>query len=337
MKPVGQGPSEDHDAQPAEQQSDEDAGHGHPEPLVQHEGEQAAGRGAHGAHEGEFVAPVSQAGEQGDEHADEGQAHDEQCHSAQGAEADAELLGEPVHFDGGQRDLHGGVPEEVGQGEDGQGVFLLEQDCRDLLVGAFDVGVDPPDRFNGGQQELVDDRPRGAEDADDGVDLIPVDVGAILEAVGAEEGVSDAEPRRCSGFCSDRDFEGRIEQPAFCHFCVVVFGIACLCADDAEEFVVVTVGQRNGRFDVRVAHHLARIGEGNVAGGHVDVIDVGEDGLQRASLGGEHQVDVLDVAVEVFGQAALHEQHQADDADSEGEEQHAQAAFERPVHHVAAG
>ena len=139
------------------------------------------------------------------------------------------------------------------------------------------------------------------------VDLVAVHVGTVGEAVGAEEFVPDGQARILGHFRSDDHFEGRIEHASEVHFRSVVRGVAGLGSDDAVQFIVVSIGQRYGLRDVRVAHDLLGLDEGNVPGRNIHVVDIGEDELERAALGAQHKVDVLDVAVEVLCQAPLHE------------------------------
>ena len=69
-------------------------------------------------------------------------------------------------------------------------------------------------------------------------------------------------------------------------------------------------------------HFLGRF-QRDVPGRCVDVVDVGEDELQGASLGPQHQVNVFDVALECVVDLLFRQEHQADHPHTKGKQSQA--------------
>ena len=64
-----------------------------------------------------------------------------------------------------------------------------------------------------------------------------------------------------------------------------------LRADDAKAAKRITERQRHDGFDHRMGLEFFRVGEWNISGRHVDLVNAREDELQRAALGADDHVD----------------------------------------------
>ena len=95
-------------------------------------------------------------------------------------------------------------------------------------------------------------------------------------------------------------------------------------ADNAKSAVVVSVCQRDAFGDVWMAHDLFRIGQSDVTGRGIDVVDVGQDQLKRAAFGSQHQINVFNVAVEGRAQLLFREHQQAHQSHTECQQHKAQ-------------
>ena len=113
--------------------------------------------------------------------------------------------------------------------------------------------------------------------------------------------------------------------------------VAVLRPHNPVAFVVVAVGQRNPGGDVRVLQDFFRFALKDVSGGGVDVVDIGQNELQRTAFRTEHQVDVLDVALKCVVHLFLRQKHQADHADSKRQQRQAQRRLQRLGPEVARG
>ena len=104
--------------------------------------------------------------------------------------------------------------------------------------------------------------------------------------------------------------------------------IAVLSADDAVPFMIVSVCKRDAGFDVGVSDHFLGLRKQDVAGGCVDVVDVGEDELQGTTLRTEHQIDVLDVPLKCVVDLLFCQQHQADHPHAKGQQGQTQGSLQ---------
>ena len=134
----------------------------------------------------------------------------------------------------------------------------------------------------------------------------------VLQPVCTEKFIADLESGHLRHLRADHHLKTCVKCAALRERASVVRGVCVCAAHDAVTAVVVPVGQGNAFGDVRMADNLFRIGEPNVAGRGVDVVDIGQDQLQRTAFGAEHQIDVFNVAVERIAQLLFGQHEQAD-------------------------
>ena len=107
-----------------------------------------------------------------------------------------------------------------------------------------------------------------------------------------------------------------------------MLGVGQGASNNAESAVIVTVCERNALSDVRMADHFLRVRQTDVAGGGIDVVDVGQDQLQRTAFGAKHQVNVLNVALERVTQLLFGQHQKAHHAHTESQKNQAQSGLE---------
>jgi hypothetical protein len=89
--------------------------------------------------------------------------------------------------------------------------------------------------------------------------------------------------------------------------------------------------------DQRILRQLLYGLERNVARGHVEVIDTGEDQLDRAPLGPDDKVDALRVTIEAVAHLSIDDPHEPDRAHAQREQQHVEERTQRARAQIAPG
>ena len=120
-------------------------------------------------------------------------------------------------------------------------------------------------------------------------------------------------------------------QPPLRKPAAVVVHVVAGRADDAESPVGVPEREGNHTRHHRMTRDGAKLGEGDVAGRDVGVKDGGEDELQAAALGADHEVDAACVAADAVLELALEQEHHDDGCNPEREQQHRQDRRQRPA------
>ena len=98
-----------------------------------------------------------------------------------------------------------------------------------------------------------------------------------------------------------------------------MLGVGVFAADDAKASETVAERERDRRGDQRVPGPALGLGERDVPGREIDMIDAGQDQLQRAALGADHQVEAAGVPGQAVLKLGAEQEQQDDHADAERE------------------
>ena len=177
-------------------------------------------------------------------------------------------------------------------------------------------------------QQLIQYGTTRLQAANDAEHLVGVHVRLVLQSVCTEKLIADLEPGHFRHLGADHHLKTCFKCAAFRQPSAVVLGVGIRAAHDAVAAVVVPISQRNPLRDVRMADDLFRIGEPNVPGRRVDVVDIGQNQLQWTAFGAEHQIDVFNVAVKRITQLLFGQHEQTDHAYPKGEKHQAQGRLQ---------
>jgi hypothetical protein len=108
-----------------------------------------------------------------------------------------------------------------------------------------------------------------------------------------------------------------------------VLGVGMLGADDAKARDVIAHGHGDRAFDHRMLAPAGNLGQGNVPGRKIDLVDAGQDQLQRTALGADHQVEAARIPQKTLLELSAEQQQQYDRADPERQENEIERGIER--------
>ena len=146
--------------------------------------------------------------------------------------------------------------------------------------------------------------------------------------MGTVEGVPNVKVQILGHAGAGSDLERILPEGAVGQGSAIVLHVAVFRADNPVPFVVVAVGEGDARVDVGVLEHLLGFALVDVARGRIDVVHVGQNELQRTSLGPEHKVNVFDVALKGVVDLLFRQKHQAHHPHAKSEQVQAQGRLQ---------
>ena len=159
--------------------------------------------------------------------------------------------------------------------------------------------------------------------------MLGVNRATARDAVAADELIADLEAARGRDARPKGRLEGRLPETALGERRAVVLRIGVLGAEDAKAREVVAHRDRDRALDPRMLPPAGDLGERNVAGREIDLVDAREHQLQGAALGADHQVEAAGIAQEAVLELGAEQQQQHDRTDPQRQQDEIERGVER--------